>query len=75
MHNQNEWNMDTMNQILAYLKFFIGKGILFSKHGSLDITVTLTLTLQVLRWRENLLQDILHFLEVTWWLEKIKNKM
>ena len=37
MHNPSNQHMSTINSILAYLKSSLGKGILFSKHGHLDI--------------------------------------
>ena len=37
MHNPRNQHMSTINHILAYLKSSLGKGILFSKHGHLDI--------------------------------------
>ena len=37
MHNPSNQHMNAVNLILAYLKSFPGKGILFSKHGHLDI--------------------------------------
>ena len=37
MHNPSNQHMSFVNHILAYLKSSPGKGILFSKHGHLDI--------------------------------------
>ena len=37
MHNPSNQHMSIVNSILAYLKSSPGKGILFSKHGHLDI--------------------------------------
>ena len=37
MHNPSNQHMNVVNHILAYLKPSPGKGILFSKHGHLDI--------------------------------------
>ena len=37
MHNPSNQHMNVVNRILAYLKSSLGKGILFSKHGHLDI--------------------------------------
>ena len=37
MHNLSNQYMSVVNRILAYLKSSHGKGILFSKHGHLDI--------------------------------------
>jgi transposase InsO family protein len=37
MHNPSEQHMSAVNRILAYLKSSPGKGILFSRHGHLDI--------------------------------------
>ena len=37
MHNLSNQHMSTFNRILAYMKSSLGKGILFSKHGHLDI--------------------------------------
>ena len=37
MHNLSNQYMSVVNRILAYLKSPHGKGILFSKHGPLDI--------------------------------------
>ena len=37
MHNPSNQHMSIVNHILAYLKSSPGKGILFSKHGHLDI--------------------------------------
>ena len=37
MHNPSDQHMNAVNRILAYLKSAPGKGILFSKHGHLDI--------------------------------------
>ena len=37
MHNPSNQHMSAVNRILAYLKSSLGKGILFSKHGHLDI--------------------------------------
>ena len=37
MHNPSNQHMSIVNRILAYLKPSPGKGILFSKHGHLDI--------------------------------------
>lgn len=38
MHNPSEQHMNAENQILAYLKSSLDKGIILSKHGHLDIT-------------------------------------
>ena len=37
MHNPSDRHMGAVNRILAYLKSSPGKGIMFSKHGHLDI--------------------------------------
>ena len=37
MHNPSDRHMDAVNRILAYLKSSPGKGIMFTKHGHLDI--------------------------------------
>ena len=37
IHNPSNQHMSVVNHILAYLKFSLGKGILFSKHGHLEI--------------------------------------
>ncbi|XP_025013471.2 sterol 3-beta-glucosyltransferase UGT80A2 isoform X3 [Ricinus communis] len=37
MHNPSDRHMNAVNRILAYLKSSPGKGIMFSKHGHLDI--------------------------------------
>ena len=38
MHDPSDRHMDAVNRILAYLKSSPGKGIMFSKHGHLDIS-------------------------------------
>ena len=37
MHNPSNQHMSPVNRTLAYLKSSLGKGILFSKHGHLNI--------------------------------------
>ena len=37
MHNPSNQHMSVVNRILTYLKSSLGKGVLFSKHGNLDI--------------------------------------
>ena len=37
MHNTSDRHINVVNRILAYLKSSPGKGIMFSKHGHLDI--------------------------------------
>lgn len=37
MHNPSERHMSAVNRILAYLKFSPSKGMMFSRHGHLDI--------------------------------------
>ena len=37
MHNPNDRHMNAVNRILAYLKSSLDKGIMFYKHGHLDI--------------------------------------
>ena len=37
MHNPSDQHMNAVNRILAYQKSSPGKGIMFSKHGHLDI--------------------------------------
>jgi hypothetical protein len=37
MHSPNEVHMDVVHRILRYLKSTPGKGLMFSKHGHLEV--------------------------------------
>ena len=37
MHTPSEAHMDAVNRILRYLKSALGRGLMFSRHGHLDI--------------------------------------
>lgn len=66
IHNPSNQHVNAVNRILAYLKSAPGKGVLFSKHGHLDVVGYTDSDFVSSRLDKNLLPDVCRLLEVTW---------
>jgi len=64
MHSSSNLHIDLMNDVLAYLKLSLGKGVIYFWHYHLNIMRYPDSNLVGSKWNRNLSQGIFYMLEV-----------